>query len=101
MFPELPNFITALRSYPWWQVGVELLIIGTVVYFALKLLQGTRGARMLKGAGFVLVTLYLIVRLVGQRFGLERVEFLYSKFLLFTSFAMVIVFQPELRRALM
>lgn len=101
MFPELPNFVTALRSYPWWQVGIELLIIGTVVYYALKLLQGTRGARMLKGAGFVLVTLYLIVRLVGQRFGLERVEFLYSKFLLFTSFAMVIVFQPELRRALM
>lgn len=102
MFPnDLPNFVTAIRSYPWWQVGIELLIIGTVVYFALRFLQGTRGARMLKGIAFVLIALYLVVRLVGQRFDLARIEFLYSKFLLFTSFAVVIVFQPELRRALM
>src|SRR4051794_23583866 len=56
---------------------------------------------MLKGIAFVLITLYLIVRLVGQRFDLQRIEFLYGKFLLFASFATVIVFQPELRRALM
>lgn len=102
MFPdELPNFVTALRSYPWWQVGIELLIIGTVVYFAMRFLQGTRGARMLKGVALILITLYLIVRLVGQRFDLARIEFLYTRFLLFTSFAVAIVFQPELRRALM
>lgn len=101
MFSDLPNFFTALRSYPWWQVGIELLIIGTVVYFALRFLQGTRGARMLKGVAFILIALYLLVALVGQRFDLARIEFLYSKFLLFTYFAVVIVFQPELRRALM
>lgn len=101
MFSDLPNFITALRSYPWWQVAIELIIIGSVVYFALRFLQGTRGARMLKGVAFVLITLYLIVRLFAERFDLARIEFLYSKFLLFTYFAVVIVFQPELRRALM
>lgn len=101
MFSDLPNFFTALRSYPWWQVGIELLIIGVVVFFALRFLQGTRGARMLKGVAFILIALYLLVALVGQRFDLARIEFLYSKFLLFTYFAVVIVFQPELRRALM
>lgn len=101
MFSDFPNFITALRSYPWWQVGIELLIIGAVVFFAFRFLQGTRGARMLKGVAFVLITLYLIVRLFAERFDLARIEFLYSKFLLFTYFAVVIVFQPELRRALM
>ncbi len=101
MFPDLPSFVTALRSYPWYQVGIEMLIIGVVVFFALRFLQGTRGARMLKGVAFILIALYLVVRLVGQRFDLARIEFLYSKFLLFTYFAVVIVFQPELRRALL
>jgi diadenylate cyclase len=101
VFNDLINFAHELGSYPWWQVGIEMLIIGTVVYFALRFLQGTRGARMLKGVAFILITLYIIVRLFGQRFDLARIEFLYSKFLLFLSFAIVIVFQPELRRALM
>lgn len=101
MLNDLSNFFTALLSYPWWQVAIELLIIGLVVYLALRFLQGTRGARMLKGVAFVLIALYLIVRLFAERFDLARIEFLYSKFLLFAYFAVVIVFQPELRRALM
>ena len=95
------NFITALRSYKWWVVSVELLLIGMVVFWVVRFLRGTRGARMLKGVAVVLISLYLIVRLLGGKFGLERVDFLYGKFLLFASFATVVVFQPELRRALM
>jgi diadenylate cyclase len=100
-FFNLTNFLRALGSYAWWQVAIELLLIGLVVFWAVRFLKGTRGARMLKGVAFVLIALYLIVRLVGQHFGLERIEFLYGRFLLFASFAIVVVFQPELRRALM
>jgi diadenylate cyclase len=95
------GFVTALGSYPWWQVAIELLIIGSVVYWVVRFLRGTRGARMLKGVAFVLISLYLIVSLVGSQFGLDRLEFLYRQFLIFASFATVVVFQPELRRALM
>jgi diadenylate cyclase len=95
------NFITALKSYKWWVVGVEWLLIGSVVFWVVRFLRGTRGARLLKGIAVVLIGLYLIVRLVGGKFGLERIDFLYGKFLLFASFATVVVFQPELRRALM
>ena len=56
---------------------------------------------MLKGVALVLVTLYLIVSLVGNKFGLNRIEFLYRQFLIFAGLATVVVFQPELRRALM
>lgn len=101
MLHDLSNFITALRSYPWWQVAIELLIIGSVVFFAVRSLQGTRGARMLRGVVVLLVAVYLVVRLLAERFDLARIEFLYSKFLLFASVGLVIVFQPELRRALM
>ena len=35
----LQNFFTAVRTYGWWQVGIELLLIGAVVYWVIKLLQ--------------------------------------------------------------
>ena len=56
---------------------------------------------MLRGIAFILIALYLIVRLLGAQLGFTRLEFLYSRFLVFASFAVVVVFQPELRRALM
>jgi diadenylate cyclase len=95
------SFFTSLSSYSWWRVAIELLLIGLVVYWVVRFLRGTRGARMLRGIAFVLVSLYLIVGLLADQFQLERLRFLYERFLLFASFAIVIAFQPELRRALM
>lgn len=95
------HFLRAVASYAWWVVAIELLLIGLVVYWVLRFLRGTRGARMLKGIAFVLISLYLIVRIVGPVFELDRIEFLYRQFLIFAALACVVVFQPELRRALM
>jgi diadenylate cyclase len=100
-FLSFRSFWTAIKTYPRWQVAIELFLIGIVVFAVIRFLQGTRGARMLKGVAFVLISLYLIVRLVGTQFGLNRIEFLYRQFLIFASLATVVVFQPELRRALM
>ncbi len=102
--PDLFNFANFLRSiqvYGWWQVGIELLLIAVFVYVVVRFLRGTRGARMLKGIAVLLVVLFLIVRLIGTELKLERIDFLYGKFLFFASFAAVVVFQPEIRRALM
>jgi diadenylate cyclase len=82
-------------------VAIELLLIGLVVYGVLRFLRGTRGLRLLKGITLLLVSLYLIIRLVAAKFGLERIDFLYGRFLQFAAIAIVVVFQPELRRALM
>jgi diadenylate cyclase len=98
---SLSDFFRAVHSYPPWVVLTEWLLIGFVVYWVIRFLRGTRGARLLKGIGLVLIVLYLVVHLIGERFGLQRIDFLYSQFLFFASFAFVIVFQPELRRALM
>jgi diadenylate cyclase len=98
---NLNSFWNAVRSYQWWVVAIELLLIGLVVYWVLRFLRGTRGARMLRGVAFVLISLYLLVRIIGTQFGLDRIEFLYRQFLLFAAAACVVVFQPELRRALM
>jgi diadenylate cyclase len=100
-FLNLPGFLKALRSYPWWQVAVEMMLIGLVVFWVVRFLRGTRGARMLQAIAVLLISIHLIVRLLASQFGLERIDFLYGRLLLFTSFAVVVIFQPELRRALM
>jgi diadenylate cyclase len=104
MNPQLFNFTDFLRafhSYPWWQIFIEWLLIGTVVYWVVRFLRGTKGTTLLKGIVFLLIALYLIVTLVGERMGLQRVKFLYDKLVLAASFVVIVVFQPELRRALM
>ena len=98
------NFMAFLRSlgnYPWWQVAIELLVIGSIVYWVVRFLQGTRGARLLRGISLLLIALYLIVELLGTELGLQRVKFLYTFVLQGVWFAILIAFQPELRRALM
>jgi diadenylate cyclase len=95
------SFYRALAAYPWWQIAIELLLIGLVVYWVGRFLRGTRGARMLRGIALLLIAGYLIVSLLASQFGLDRVRFLYERFLLFAGFAITVAFQPELRRALM
>lgn len=101
LFPDLEVLFRSLRAYEWWRVAIELLVIGAVIYWVVSFLRGTRGARLLKGAGVVLISLYVMVRLVAGRFELQRIVFLYGAFLQFAFIALVVVFQPELRRALM
>src|SRR5579864_927339 len=100
-FLNFTSFVRALRAIPWWQVAIELLLIGLFVFWIVRFLRGTRGARLLTGITVVLITLYIIVRLLGTKFHLQRIEFLYREFLSFAAFAIIVVFQPELRRALM
>jgi diadenylate cyclase len=98
---NLDSFLRALQSYPLWRVALEMLLIGAVVFWVVRFLQGTRGARLLKGIVLVLISLYLVVSLLRNYLNLEVIAFLYERLLLLASFAIVVVFQPELRRALM
>jgi diadenylate cyclase len=95
------SFFKNIAHYGWWRVLLELVLIGLVVSWVVGFLRGTRGARMLKGIAFVLISLYLVVQLVADKLELQRIAFLYERLLLFASFAIIVVFQPELRRALM
>jgi len=49
----------------------------------------------------VLVAMYVTVRIVARRFELDRIDFLYGQLMQFATVAVLIVFQPELRRAVM
>jgi len=92
-----------VRNYwetEWYAVLFELAVIWVVVYLILRFLRGTRGARVIKGVAILLIIGTLIIQVFGGANQLERLSFLYTNFLQFVSIMLLIVFQPELRRAL-
>lgn len=101
LWDNFEAFYRSLRTYSLWQVGIELLLIGVVVFWVVRFLQGTRGARLLRGIVLLLISFYVIFELLSSILDLNRIKFLYDRFLLFIAAAVIVVFQPELRRALM
>lgn len=89
-----------LSSEPF-AVLFELAVIWVVVYLIVRFLKGTRGARVVWGVALIMIIGTLTLRIFpGGSETLERLNFLYTNVLAFISFVLVIVFQPELRRAL-
>lgn len=89
-----------VMTYDLWVVLFQLLLIGAVVWLAMRFLRGTRGARVLKGTALVLGIVFIAIRLLPGEGEWRRIEFLFGNFLLFVLVAFVVAFQPELRRAL-
>jgi len=100
IYQHIDAYLHRLSTYNGMVVAVEMLLIGAVVWWIMRFLRGTRGARLVKGAALLLVTLYVCIQLLPKSLGWERIQFLYGNFLLFAFAAMIVAFQPELRRAL-
>ena len=98
-FEQLRTRIDSYLHDQFWEVMLELAIIWLVVYVIWRFLQGTRGARVIKGLAVILVAVVLI-QFISSNSVYERLDFLSSNFLTVVSLMLVIVFQPELRRAL-
>jgi len=96
----LIDYFSQVARYNWWVVAIELFLIGLVVYWAVDFLEGTRGERLFRGVIFILIAGVLILNLVVERFGFERLEYLYKGFLIAVLIIAVAAFQPEIRRAL-
>ncbi len=96
----LVTYLRRVAAYDPLVVVVQLLMIGLVVWLVMRFLRGTRGARLVKGAIVLLAIIFIIIRLLPGSGEWRRIEFLYSKFLLFAFLAFVVAFQPELRRVL-
>ncbi len=96
----LIDYFSRLAIYNWWVVVIELFLIGLVVYWAVDFLEGTRGERLFRGVIFILIAGVLILNLVVERFGFERLQYLYKGFLVAVLIIAVAGFQPEIRRAL-
>jgi len=97
---RLNQLLHRIESYPPREVLVELVVIWLCVYIVMRYLRGSRGARVMKGLAIFLLVLTPIIKLASSEAEYERLNFLFGLFLNFAALTLVIVFQPELRRAL-
>jgi diadenylate cyclase len=89
------------RSYELWQVAIELAVIWICVYLIFRFLHGTRGAGVIKGFAILLVIGTLFIRVLSQGTdAFARLDFIYSRFLGLVAILLIVVFQPELRQAM-
>lgn len=78
-----------------WFDLIDILVVSVLVYEVLKLIRGTRAMQMAIGSG-VFVALYY-----GSRWAhLETVNWLIRNLLSYIVFAIIVLFQSDIRRAL-
>lgn len=79
----------------YWTAGIEICILTAVLYLIYLYLRGTQGARILMR----LVLIFVALTLVSQLLNLTVLEWLLRSLSGFLALALVVIFQPELRRA--
>ena len=79
-----------------WRPALEIAILTVAIYFSFKFVRGTRGAPVVYG--FMLLVLSLTV--VTLALHLEVLSWILRSFLAFAAVAILVIFQPELRRIL-
>lgn len=83
-------------TIPTLSAGLEVLLLWVIFYYLLKLLRGTRGAQVLSGLALALVFVLAFTYFLN----LHTLNWIFSKFSVNLVLAFVIIFQPEIRRAL-
>jgi diadenylate cyclase len=78
-----------------WRFVVEITILTVTFYYAFMFIRGTRGWPVV--IGFCVI---LVMTLLSKAFQLEVLSFLLQYFITILAFAVLIIFQPELRRML-
>jgi diadenylate cyclase len=79
-----------------WRPALEILILAVGIYYTTRFLRGTRGWPVV--IGFVVV--FLALALVTTALDLKVLRWLLTTFSAFLAVAVLIIFQPELRRLL-
>ena len=79
-----------------WTGAVEIVLLAVLLYYGYLYFRGTPGAKILVGLALVFISLTL----ASQLLDLHVIGWLLRSFSVFLAVALVVIFQPELRRAL-
>src|SRR6266850_6093797 len=95
--PSVMTWLTSFLRRPpigLWDLA-DIVVVSILIYEVLKLIRGTRAVQMALGGG-VLVALFY-----GSRWGhLETVNWLIRNLVGYLVFAVIVLFQSDIRRAL-
>lgn len=79
----------------------EIFLIYMVVYVVLRIMQGTSGTSILRGLAFIIVLISIGVLFFVRRLQLYTIDWLMTEFVPVFIIPIIILFQPEFRRALL
>ncbi|PHA02670.1 TIGR00159 family protein [Bacillus pseudomycoides] len=88
-FGDMNVFLKYLSSI------VDIALVWFVIYKLILVIRGTKAVQLLKG-----ITVIIIVRILSYVFELHTLQWLMDQALTWGFLAIIIIFQPELRRAL-
>jgi diadenylate cyclase len=89
---ELTELLPYLKS---WNTYIDILIIAVIIYKVMDLIKETRAEQLIKG-----IAMLIIATRVSEMLGLHTVYWLLKNAMTVGFIAILIIFQPELRRAL-
>ena len=81
---------------PGFSGMLEILLLAVVFYYIFLFFRGTRGAQVLLGLALMLILLLVVT----QVFHLDALNWLLQRFSVYLAIAFIVIFQPEIRRAL-
>ena len=81
---------------PDGQGWFEIIILSILMYAIFRFFKGTRGSSIFSGLIVFFISLYILTSVIN----LDVLNWLLSKLTLYFSLAIIIIFQPEIRRAL-
>ena len=87
----LPEVLAGFR----WRDAIDIAVVAAVLYRIFVMFKGTRAVQMLAGLG-----LLMAASVAAQRLELHSTRWILDNFWSFWVIALIVLFQPELRRAL-
>jgi len=95
---QLHDFLVQLeeviRHVGWGEI-VDVAVVAFILYQLLRLLRGTQGTQILVG-----LVLLAVVGVLATQFNLVLLSWLFKNAAFFILIAVIVMFQPELRRAM-
>ncbi|MTD31236.1 diadenylate cyclase CdaA [Planomicrobium sp. YIM 101495] len=91
-------FLESMTELTPWELlmnVVDILLVWFVLYKVITIIKGTKAVQLLKGIIFI-----VIAQLITQALQLETLGWIMQQVLNWGFLAIIIIFQPELRRAL-
>src|SRR5260370_400032 len=89
------EFVRNLAPWSTIPVALDILLVAVVIYQVLVMIRGTRAAPMLAGVAVVAIIFYLAR--IGE---LTTLNWLISRLAPYVLFALIVVFQSEIRHFL-
>lgn len=92
---EILKHISNILGQVRWQDVIDVIIVAFIIYRILLLIKGTKAVQMLLGLGILLIAL-----IISNRAGLYTIDWIVQSFWAQIVIVIIVLFQPELRRAL-